>query len=1059
MLSTARSSRAKVLQPRAPGSTTLSTPTALQLRCSLQTRHFCFGAWSVSSGSGSHHDGRRRHRARYQYMESLNRNLSWDKDANKTIKKAMAAFAQASKRHNKKYVNVDEIKSWSDEFSGTRPGKNIEDVERGAIDHLIRGDKPLNYGYDMWKSHLNNIRSYLESQRGSKPIPKDETFIDPITNRRVSKSSPSLMYNDLDGYKSTDFSTSEPVNSAPKYDDLDRYGPTEGSSNPQRKTRYKDLDQYSSALWNEPDGQMTTPEVSQQYEDLDKYAKNDSLDHKATPKEQSESYHDLDKYKPVEWNEPDGLQGKTSEELSKNYKDLDQYDAVRWNEPDGLQGKTKEELSQDYDDLHKYGAVQWNEPDGLRKETKEELTKNYDDLHKYEAVHWNEPDGLRKPTPEELSKDYNDLNGYGPVTWSEPDGLRRLTPEEQSKDYKDLDGYNAPFVAKISTLQAHAAAQMDGTVRGEPLAAKVDTPSVDPASEYKDLDEYGPVRWNEPDGLRELTAEELSKKYDDLHLYGEVKWNEPDGLRKLTPEEKSKAYPDVPQYAPRDLEPETARTHPEQVSKAYKDLPAYRHYDNTASTRVHPEEASKKYQDLGKYAAYENDGPNRVHPEQASKQYADLSKYSAGVEAAAAEANAQHPELNDYTDLDKYSQSAFDSVDTPYPAHPEEATKVYKDLNRYSAIHYNEPDGKSASKPDAVAQGLEEFDSKAGPQDTRSGPSVTYPLPHRTNPDCEVDSLTAEDIRATTLRRAEQDQFKSDDLESTQLTGNYVRDFPEEFATSWTEKSSTLVPKDQEQAVQADQDEVEVSSMDESFPIEDNKIQPAIDRYWAKVDKEAKDPYSHTPQGLETSFAEECGRDTLPAMEKHYTKPDDLSMYKILAFDASSQTMSIADATTTMDNDSPSTLSDILLRLTSPSKFLPHFESLQAQGYEVASGSGDVLIFRKVREGDGRPAYPPRVNPIDMMGKPAIGNFASPTGFVNYDALESMPKPAPPFRPVNEPEPEPAPVKGRKKRRLGRKLVLGTAGLAGSAYAAAVMGEYYSTKGVREETKRGVSKG
>ncbi|KAH8694566.1 hypothetical protein BGZ61DRAFT_452112 [Ilyonectria robusta] len=1051
MLSTTHTSRAKILQSRA--GTSLSPSTSL-LRCGLQTRQLCFGAWSLSVGSGSH--GRRRHRARYQYMESLNRNLSWDKDAHKTIKKAMAAFARATEPSNKKYVNVDEIKSWSDESSGTRPGKNIEDVERGAIDHLIRGDKPLSYDYDMW-SPLHNIRSYLESQRGSRSItPKDlkgdaaetETYIDPITNRRVSKSTP--MYNDLDGYRPTEFSSSEPVSSPPKYDDLDKYVPVKDTSAPQpTKARYEDQDEYEAVRWNEPDGlrKITPEEASKQYNDLDKYSTkigSSDTQRKLTPEEQSKSYGDLDKYKPVEWNEPDGLQKPTEEELSKNYGDLGKYGAVRWNEPDGLQKKSGEELSKNYDDLHKYDAVRWNEPDGLRMQTQEELSKNYDDLNQYGAVHWNEPDGLRKPTPEELSKDYKDLNKYDAVRWSEPDGLRRLTPEELSKNYEDLDAYNTPFVAKKSTLQAHEDAQMDTTVKGEVLPNKVDAPVHDPASEYKDLDEYGPVRWNEPDGLRKLTPEEASKNYNDLHLYGQVKWNEPDGLRRLTPEEKSKEYHDVPLYAARDLEPEVSRIHPEDASKEYKDLPAYHHFDSAPNTRVHPEEASKNYEDLGKYAAYENNGPDRVHPEQASKDYNDLSKYSASVEA-------QHPEelTKNYEDLDKYSPSAFDSVDTPYPIHPEEATKAYKDLDRYSAIRHNEPDGKPASVPDAVARGLKYFDSKAGPQDTRIGPSVTYPFHHRTNLDSEVDDLTAQEIRATTMRRVQESQDEPEQgILEPNLTGNYARDFPEEFATSWTKCSSTLVPKDRSQA---NHDSVEVSSMDESFPIDDHKIQPAIDRYWAKIDKEIKDPYSQEPQGLQTSFAEECGQETLPTVEKHYAKAaaDLAASYKILAYDASSHTMSIADATTTMNDDSTSTLSDVLLRLSNPSKFLPYFESLQSQGYDIVSGSGDVLIFRKVRQGDDKPIFSPRINPIDMMGKSAIGTFTSPTGFVNYDATESAAKPAPPNPVVNETIPEQGPARGRTRRRLGRKVILGTAGLAGSAYAVAVFGEYFSTRANR----------
>ncbi|KAM0412006.1 hypothetical protein ACHAPT_013670, partial [Fusarium lateritium] len=150
----------------------------------------------------------------------------------------------------------------------------------------------------------------------------------------------------------------------------------------------------------------------------------------------------------------------------------------------------------------------------------------------------------------------------------------------ESKEYDDLDAYENPFEASKSVLRAYEKSQMDTTMRGKPLAPKVDAPVEDFASKYDDLHKYGPVRWNEPDGLRKLTPEELSKNYEDLHLYDAVRWNEPDGLRPLTAEEKSKHYNDTHLYAARDLSPRTSRVHPEEASKAYKDLPAYRHYDN-----------------------------------------------------------------------------------------------------------------------------------------------------------------------------------------------------------------------------------------------------------------------------------------------------------------------------------------------------------------------------------------------------------------------------------------------------------------------------------------------
>ena len=722
-----------------------------------------------------------------------------------------------------------------------------------------------------------------------------------------------------------------------------------------------------------------------------------------------------------------------------------------------------------------YKSVYWNEPDGLRIQTSEELSKTYDDLHQYNAVHWNEPDGLRKPTPEELSKSYTDLGEYdGPVAWCEPDGLRRLTPEEESKQYNDLDTYAMPFTAPDSVLQAHEAAQQDRTVKGKVLAKKVEAPAENLTEKYEDLDKYGPVRWNEPDGLRMLTPEELSKRYEDLHLYGGAyQWHEPDGLRNLTPEEQSKRYRDVPQYVSRELAGESEWIHPEEASKNYKDLPKYKQYDNgdPAVPRVHPEESSKQYQDLSKYAQYGDAAPQYVQPEDASKQYNDFH---------------MHPEESSksYKDLGTYQPALFDSPLESFLLRPEEVAAC-QDLYAYNG-------GKPTILPDPVVYGsLKEFNTKAGSPFPDIGPFTYQGKANRLPPSSpesnvdDVDNLTAADIRAATLRRAGiVDETPSSEVREPEvkLTGNYARDFPEEFSASWSvdnsPSKSTLFPNNQgedKEATAADEKNVdaELSSMDESFSSESGRLQPALDRQLDKL-KETEDSYSHIPQGLETSFSEECdGKDTLPIKEHHFTPTQqpagEPELYKILAYDSATQNITVAEATSSIQTETtPASLADVLTRLSTPSKFLPYFKSFEAQGYEVVSGSGDILIFRKVRAATEEASEPEPVpeparrsmpiNPIDMMGHPAVGNFASPTGFVNYDTLDgALEKPAPPFRnndqDLKDPDLSGEKTKEHKKRNIGRKLALGTVWIAGSAYAVGVMAEYFKARGFEAEAR------
>ncbi|KAJ4856944.1 hypothetical protein T069G_07841 [Trichoderma breve] len=864
-----------------------SSPLAsAQSQASQQCRQFC--GFDL---------GRRRNRiSALKYIVSLNRRLSWENPKFK---------ATAS---SGKYTDPKDIKSWSDDLSGARPGRNIEDVERDAINRLFHHKEG-----GEWHP-LQNIRNYLHSTHRSNKVTAESVlratagdalnFIDPITNRKVSR--------------------------------------VEHTA-------------YSATQFDDPNAPR-----------------------KLTPEEESKQYTDLGDYKPAKWNEPDGLPHLTPEERSKIYEDLPEYSKMKIDDPNAPRKLTPEEESKNYEDLDKYKPVTWNEPDGLPQLTPEEQSKIYDDLDKYGPVRWHEPDGLQERSQEEKSKDYKDLHKYGPATYDEPDGLRRLTPEEKSKDYTDLHAYGGPFTCRESVLKDYEALQNDPTPKAEPIPAKVEVRG-NTLPQYDDLDKYGPVRWHEPDGLRPLTPEELSKDYEDLHLYAQ--------------------YPNGG--------PKTPRIHPEEASKAYQDLPQYSAFPNNgpAVERIHPEEASKQYKDLPAYAidGYEEPEKTRhIHPEELTKNY---------------------------TDLGKYEPQTFDSPDKPYPIHPEEASKAYKDLHGYNAAPR---DVESEVKfHDVVAASLESYDAKerlqadmAASAGRRGGSNIIWEAEN------SLESLTADDIRSQVLRRANMGE---------------------------------------EMAAEKEEAEMELSSMDESFPSELSKPEPEpIERTTSELAqmRAEKDPYSNDPKGLETSYSEECGAETVEAVVKHYepaatTVTDEPVTYKILAYDSSTRSVSVAE-TTSDDHDvsSPPKLTDVLLRLSHASKFLPYFKPLQEHGYDIVSGGGDVLIFRKNRPASPNasdlplelPSNPARINPVDMMGQSVTGNFASPTGFVNYDSIEDgHRKPAPPLRSSKQTQRGEAERDGsvapKKKRSFGKKVVMGTVWVGGAAYAVGALAEHLSAAG------------
>lgn len=225
---------------------------------------------------------------------------------------------------------------------------------------------------------------------------------------------------------------------------------------------------------------------------------------------------------------------------------------------------------------------------------------------------------------------------------------------------------------------------------------------------------------------------------------------------------------------------------------------------------------------------------------------------------------------------------------------------------------------------------------------------------------------------------------------------------------------------------------------------------------------------------------------TASSTEKLEETPEP-TLYKILAYDPTMQSVSTA-STTSMVSDTTDPLSpaDALLRLSNPSKFFPHFAGLQAQGYEIVAGSGDVLVFRKVRAGSAIPSLEEKTlsesmtaaeaaaeerkrltNPIDgTQASPVAattGDFASPTGFVNHDLPRGSETPFESGINVRREEPvfsgrrnwedsDAAGRRGKKKGRKGtgrgRKVLVGAVGVAGVSYAVGVISEFFRMGGM-----------
>ncbi|KAK0743898.1 hypothetical protein B0T18DRAFT_448472 [Schizothecium vesticola] len=537
---------------------------------------------------------------------------------------------------------------------------------------------------------------------------------------------------------------------------------------------------------------------------------------------------------------------------------------------------------------------------------------------------------------------------------------------------------------------------------------------------YDDLHEYGPVDFAEPDGKIAPEAWDRShtRQYEDIDKYEVVRSHEPDGEYKHTSESTVDSS-ELKEYKPvRSHEPDGKYKETPEPSADASELENYQPF------RSHEPDGKQKQEsefsvdpsELAKYQPFRSHEPDGKQKQESefSVDPSELAKYQPfrshepdGMYAAAAHNSAQLGVKKDCPDLEWYNHGLFS----------------------------HEPDGKyaaEATKP-TPAQVLEgesfEYDLKGIEASGATPEEKTY---YRQMLESFMARLAEEEPNAAdSSPQAPLNDHAKGPVEKKVLTGNYVRDFPEEFARSWTTKDSTLLPTDIDQSVKT------TTPPPPSPTQPTTNLQPALDRY-------PKSPNHTTP----------------PTPPNPTPQP---TLYKLLTHDPLTNLITTTTTTSSIPSNTPLlTPADILPLLSHPARFITHFPALQAQGFELVSGAGDVLVFRKVREPSESESksesVSESVNPIDMMGKQvqrreyyatAAERFASPTGFVNYE----LPQPQKQVRRVEEVfsgpkiEAEEVPEEQGKKG-VGKRLVVGAAWMAGVAYSIGVVGEFLGNGGL-----------
>ncbi|KAI9732538.1 MAG: hypothetical protein M1834_003873 [Cirrosporium novae-zelandiae] len=176
--------------------------------------------------------------------------------------------------------------------------------------------------------------------------------------------------------------------------------------------------------------------------------------------------------------------------------------------------------------------------------------------------------------------------------------------------------------------------------------------------------------------------------------------------------------------------------------------------------------------------------------------------------------------------------------------------------------------------------------------------------------------------------------------------------------------------------------------------------------------------------------------------------------YMVLAYDPSTETMNVSDVTSLSSYDQePLPTSQALMNLQHPAKFLPWFKSIQAAGYEIVSGKGDVLIFKRIQNGVDPKLEGTQPSIIPQTSEP-LGSCSSPLSkepsALNMSGLRYSAGPKVKRQESVFSGPGKKTKEGKRKEKT-RKIVKRMTWLgvwtAGCCYAIGVVGEYFRTGG------------
>jgi hypothetical protein len=1111
-----------LLQATIAPSTAIARSTRLPRRSrhQQQVRSFRIGLWSSYLDPAFQKELQRRHRViKHKYAEALNRKLSWDRRlplyaTRWGLKGLMCSSWRAhDPRPGGRWVNVDEVREVKGE-SNTTSSCGIEEVEQEALNELFsRKDvyksvyRDGSFGWNWVATDSTSAplvgtryRKAREPWTDREPISRhdrqqfgkaetsldeQEYVIDPITNRKVfgkSKPQPETKLRDSDspvteipvktfkGYRSQ-FSQFEPPvekveRKAIHLDGGDVYSVSQTGESAIQDVP-NEVNKYKPFKYNEPDGKS---------QDQGDAATNKLREHDHL-------------YKPFRYYEPNGKspdQGDVATDKLREHDHL--YKPFRYNEPDGKspdQGDAATDKLREHD--HLYKPFRYNEPDGKSPDQGDAATdKLREHDHLYKPFRYNEPDGKFPEKPDCVSECLSDFDHpYKPFKYNEPDGKlpEQSNPVEKGlKDYDHqaglesqqntasrpaiIDGqqYNSVDVSAQGSWNSQEGFPSNaGLGRGKRAAAQprkqsqdaIIEPSLDRTlqSRSSNLDQVTADKREDLDSLR---ASDIRAASGMLNAQRKETQAEKDRRRTALETDFDKI-----QTRASSLEEEIAATLKVKESRQLvQDLELERSYllnhNAHARGRVNAKiaeldtemAAGKAHSDAQKKVAgnFVRDFPEEFSASWSTKGSSANSCLvpKNNTDAWGYDKSPQGLEVSYQQEMENEVQCAENDYATDIASKDSsDSAKIGTALQRRLRVSEN----KAQAEHDPYTkepQGLETSYAEEAQEEGNCG-SPLFVKSYGCEKKAQQDNDLVRDIRSIY-----ESTYGTIDCNHRQILKNQRE--PQAFEQ-----------KDEDTGMQRHIQNLEHIVRESQYQVHERYMDVA--KILAK----------QVPLGEQGAVSTGETSSVLNEPPAVASSPEP-TLYKILAYDPIMQTIKMAETTSfASDTSSALTPAEVLLRLSNPAKFFPHFQPLQSQGYEIASGSGDVLVFRKVREdipiaGIQSGAAPAAssvphgrkvVNPIDGMQsvpQPATGNFASPTGFVNHDLPSDHPfisgidvrREEPVFSGRRAEWQDGDDVKeepGRTSKKFGRGLLVGAAWVAACSYAVGVVAEFFKTGG------------